>query len=194
MNYDPAHLRQAILGVATRPAGGMYTHPFGDPGPVPRTCQWPLWDDAERATHQYCGAATIPTRPYCANHCARAYGRSTEPRTPGLATSGSGQATRSITSAQAGAAPPPFVAPAIPAKPRHTKRAAIKAGVGPGVFARTQPDIDIRLCVNDREREFVRLFNKPVGMSHRAIGKKLGVSHNTVAGSLRRIRERSLEE
>lgn len=36
-------------------------------------CCWPLWNDRERPTHQYCGAPAIEGRPYCPEHHARAY-------------------------------------------------------------------------------------------------------------------------
>lgn len=45
----------------------------------PRTCQWPMWDNVEPPTHEYCGAKVKPGRPYCSAHCERAY-RVAEPK------------------------------------------------------------------------------------------------------------------
>lgn len=56
----------------TRVARTAYPAPEGWRG---RTCQWPLWDDQERPTHEYCGGKAVPGRPYCAGHEAIAYRR-----------------------------------------------------------------------------------------------------------------------
>lgn len=36
-------------------------------------CRWPLWGKKERPTFRCCGADTIPGKPYCAGHYARAF-------------------------------------------------------------------------------------------------------------------------
>lgn len=46
------------------------------PVPVHRTCQWPTGDKATGRITFVCTDETMPGRPYCSAHCARAY----EPR------------------------------------------------------------------------------------------------------------------
>jgi GcrA cell cycle regulator len=40
-------------------------------------CRWPMWGDKERPTHRYCDGATVPGRPYCTAHCAKAFEKPT---------------------------------------------------------------------------------------------------------------------
>jgi len=35
-------------------------------------CLWPIGDPGDEAFH-FCGAGTVPGKPYCDEHCARAY-------------------------------------------------------------------------------------------------------------------------
>src|SRR5258706_2003432 len=49
----------------------------GFQGPAPRAggCRWPMWDNIERATHEYCGKRVrVAGEPYCASHGGRAFG------------------------------------------------------------------------------------------------------------------------
>lgn len=170
---------------------------LADPGPMPRACQWPLWDDQERATHRYCGKANAAGRVYCHEHCDRAFLGYKQTRMPGLATSGGGQATRVPHPCQAGA----VGSNAVPAAPMRKQQDAddivrprrnVEGGAKP--LERVLPDIDLRLCVNERERQMVRLWNQPNSKSQRAIATMLGISHNVVSGVLHRIRKREVEE
>ena len=50
----------------------------GFQGPAPRAggCRWPMWDNIERATHEYCGKRVrVAGEPYCASHREKALGR-----------------------------------------------------------------------------------------------------------------------
>ena len=40
--------------------------------PSPRKCQWPIGDPTKPDFH-FCGEAAVPSKPYCAEHCAVAY-------------------------------------------------------------------------------------------------------------------------
>jgi len=45
------------------------------PGPLrngAQSCLWPIGDPGEVDFH-FCGGTTVPGRPYCPEHCARAY-------------------------------------------------------------------------------------------------------------------------
>ena len=41
---------------------------------LPRGCLWPMWEFNDPVNHQYCGQRRVPKRPYCPEHCKRAYG------------------------------------------------------------------------------------------------------------------------
>lgn len=41
-----------------------------------RTCQWIT---SQRSPWAFCGAAAVPGRPYCDEHCSRVYARRGEP-------------------------------------------------------------------------------------------------------------------
>ena len=40
--------------------------------PSPRQCQWPIGDPTKPDFH-FCGESAVPSKPYCAEHCAVAY-------------------------------------------------------------------------------------------------------------------------
>ena len=40
---------------------------------LPRGCLWPMWEFNDPVSHQYCGQRRVPKRPYCEEHCRRAY-------------------------------------------------------------------------------------------------------------------------
>ena len=48
-------------------------------GPIsaPTTCQWPMWSNKADYRHpdfgKFCGEPTVPGKPYCFRHCARAF-------------------------------------------------------------------------------------------------------------------------
>lgn len=165
--------------------------PLSEVGAPPTTCRWPMWNDQERATHVYCGAATAKARPYCPDHCCLAFypsgGGRFRPEDFG------GKPAQQPRVEKVNRPKPVVVAVAPKAKPARkvTPR-------GLTTYIRTLPEIDIRLCANDREREIVNRFNG--GQSHRAIaaaealrlGKK--VSNNVIAGTLSRIRKRGVED
>lgn len=59
-----------------RPAIIQRPEPALKPAPdrVAVGCQWPMWDDQERPTHQFCGAERgNPLHPYCGAHAKTAY-------------------------------------------------------------------------------------------------------------------------
>lgn len=64
---DPS--KRAMLGLAS----------FGDIGPAPRTCRFPMWPDdappAIRTASDYCGIPVQAGKPYCAEHQARCWTR-----------------------------------------------------------------------------------------------------------------------
>jgi len=167
---------------------------FGDVGPMPRTCQWPLWDDQERATHVYCGKATVTGRVYCHEHCTRAYLNAPPP--PPVRWLLKERADDEVPR------PPPV--PALTfnkvqekkSRAEQKKRKAslaarqrIENGAAP--FVRVKPEIDPRLCINEREQLILTLWNQQ--KTQRDIGTMLGISHNAVAGCIARIRARRLE-
>ena len=49
---------------------------FQAPAPRAGGCRWPMWNNTERATHEYCGnPLRAAGEPYCASHRERAIGR-----------------------------------------------------------------------------------------------------------------------
>ena len=49
---------------------------FQAPAPRAGGCRWPMWNNTERATHEYCGKRVrVAGEPYCASHRERALGR-----------------------------------------------------------------------------------------------------------------------
>ncbi len=65
------------------PQPGLTTAALDDvhPGPMPRSghrrsCAWPLGDPGT-AGFRFCGEDAVPMRPYCEQHCCRAYVRFT---------------------------------------------------------------------------------------------------------------------
>jgi GcrA cell cycle regulator len=53
----------------------VLTAPPPPPIPARRGCEWPLWDDRERATHRFCGAELVPGHSWCAAHLGIIKGR-----------------------------------------------------------------------------------------------------------------------
>jgi GcrA cell cycle regulator len=79
---------QRMAAIRERVEAIMPQQPEPAPRPVAAApiftgqCKWPLWGD-EKPTHAYCGGPAEPGKPYCAEHCARAY---TKPKPPQEAT------------------------------------------------------------------------------------------------------------
>lgn len=184
---------QHILHVDRRPRTQNPAIPFpnmrpiGEVGAPPTKCRWPMWNDQERATHVYCGARVVANKPYCAAHCRRAY------YTAGPVPKADYLLKERVPLADLAPQAVPAKRTKKPAvkKKRHAKRTK-PTGLGPGVYVRMSPPIDIRLCVNDTERQIVAAWNG--GRSQREIARELGVSHNSIAGKCWRIRARRLEE
>lgn len=38
-----------------------------------KACRWPVNTTGPDEIHLFCGAPCVPTKPYCAGHCALAY-------------------------------------------------------------------------------------------------------------------------
>ncbi|MFA9204891.1 MAG: GcrA family cell cycle regulator [Bacteroidia bacterium] len=69
---------------AAKPRPAVRATPAAEPAqpaPVPRavpvsprhSCQWIFGDDTHRHRVRFCTAGAVPDKPYCAEHCARAY-------------------------------------------------------------------------------------------------------------------------
>ncbi len=80
--------KNAVVGKAHRTGLAPRPSPIrrlpASPPPAPRpvrlapigraVCKWPFGDPQEDDFH-FCGAEAMPGKPYCAEHCARAYTR-----------------------------------------------------------------------------------------------------------------------
>lgn len=60
------------LGLSSRPSPIRRPASPGTAVSIPGRCQWPHGDPKQPGFH-YCHAEAVPGRPYCAEHCARAY-------------------------------------------------------------------------------------------------------------------------
>jgi len=77
----PAVPAQAAVQAAPKQVGVRAARPAPAPAPRPaRTvargkgpnCLWPIGDPGDQDFH-FCGAPAVPGKPYCDEHCARAY-------------------------------------------------------------------------------------------------------------------------
>lgn len=73
----------AILGV-TPPAAPAPAIPVMTLNRPSGGCCWPMWG-SERPTHRFCDAQSVPGRPYCPEHCGRAYAQPETPRQEAVA-------------------------------------------------------------------------------------------------------------
>lgn len=71
MQFRPAKVQRSKTGIYPS------EQKWGDIGPAPKSCRWPLWGD-EKPTHVYCGdKVAAPGQPYCESHAKKAQGQST---------------------------------------------------------------------------------------------------------------------
>ena len=74
ISYTARALAAGKRGKKGSTSTGMSVQPYGEIGPAPKTCRWPLWGNDDAPTHAYCGEAVVrPGVPYCASHMARAW-------------------------------------------------------------------------------------------------------------------------
>jgi GcrA cell cycle regulator len=69
---EPKHPKRALM---PRHKPHHHRRLFIQPGPQRHgspSCLWPMGDPGNADFH-FCGDQTVPGRPYCAEHCARAY-------------------------------------------------------------------------------------------------------------------------
>ena len=74
-------LRPPAPKVALKPRPALEVVPKPEPKPQPKpvrrraggpSCLWPIGDPGDPAFH-FCGEPSVPGKPYCDSHCARAY-------------------------------------------------------------------------------------------------------------------------
>ena len=70
-NAVTGRLQRIGLSVATNRKMGDRSRGLPAIASSTRHCQWPLWEGSPDG--RYCGKDPEPGRPYCAEHCARAY-------------------------------------------------------------------------------------------------------------------------
>jgi len=63
----PAPMAKRVIKVKPKPILRTARPRNGAPA-----CLWPIGDPGEADFH-FCGAETVPSKPYCPEHCARAY-------------------------------------------------------------------------------------------------------------------------
>ncbi len=78
----PSHRRLPILTKPVDKSAPVVSAPIVEPVPEPRpvitkdhrgpNCLWPIGDPRQAGFH-FCGASAVEGKPYCSDHCARAY-------------------------------------------------------------------------------------------------------------------------